>query len=70
MPDKRNDEMVTLAEKMDIIAEGFDERVTADAGVYLAGLKLQELPESERMGQILDAIKLLARTAGCDIERS
>ena len=68
MPDQNND-MVTLAEKMDMLAEGFDDMVTADAAVYLAGLKLQELPETERMAHILDSIKLLARTAGCEIER-
>jgi hypothetical protein len=69
MPDKRNHQMVELAERMDMLADGFDDTVTADAAVYLAGLKLQELPESERMAQILDSIRLLARTAGCEIER-
>ncbi|MEZ5931784.1 MAG: hypothetical protein R3F54_07530 [Alphaproteobacteria bacterium] len=69
MLDKRDGQMVALAEKMDSLAEGFDDMTTAGAGVYLAGLKIQELPESERMAHILESMMLLARTAGCDIER-
>ena len=69
MPDNREGQMIALAEKMDALADGFDDMVAAEAGAYLAGLKLQELPESERMAHVLDSIMLLARTAGCDIQR-
>jgi hypothetical protein len=69
MPDNREGQMIALAERMDMLAEGFDGRVTADAGVYLAGLKIQELPERERMSHIVESLMLLARTAGCEIER-
>ncbi|NJO38913.1 MAG: hypothetical protein HC871_16550 [Rhizobiales bacterium] len=69
MPDNHEGQMIALAARMDMLAQGFDDMVTAGAGVYLAGLKIQELPESERMAHILDSMMLLARTAGCEIER-
>lgn len=69
MPDNREGQMIELAERMEMLAEGFDDMVAIDAGVYLAGLKLQELPESERMAHIYQSMMLLARTAGCDVEK-
>jgi hypothetical protein len=69
MLDSHEGQMIALAEKMGTVAEGVNDMVTAGAGVYLAGLKIQELPESERMAHILEALMLLARIAGCEIER-
>ena len=70
MPDSNCDQMMQLAEKMDTLAEGFDDMVTAGAGVYLAGMKIREMPENERLNHVMNSLVLLARIAGCEIDMS